>query len=305
MITAQQLFNQAMDLMDKRSATGSIEASKVSRYLVRTPNILTMFQSELAKTGDLFATFEFDNKPIPNMLGLLSNFELTEFTSEDLTYEANGQCRAYYFEVDSEATVYIEDYTTDWNILATINVPSTITSLTSYKGLITPTEGSTKSRIRFSGVYYYKTLNRALFEYSFQADKIPDYRPWIKKTMPDDFKSLDMIISEYPQRQYEKDTLYKWEGKKDLYINYYFEGNYRAIYKPVPIAITSLTQSMQIDDITSMAGAYYLASHLLLTEDVAVASFFNDRFLELKIESNIRQPATIEQIIDVYSLGSD
>lgn len=47
-ITAQQIFNNAMDLMDKRSATGSIDATKTQRYKVRTPNILTMWQSELA-----------------------------------------------------------------------------------------------------------------------------------------------------------------------------------------------------------------------------------------------------------------
>jgi len=303
MITALQIFNNAMDLMDKRSSTGAIDATKTQRYKVRTPNILTMWQAELSKTGDLYATFEFDNKPIPNMLGMLSNFNMTEFTGTDLTYEAQGQCKAYYFEVDSEAIVYIEDFTTQWNILATINVPSTITSLTKYKGLIAPTSGSTKSRLRFSGSYYYKTINRALFSYSFQADRIPDYRPWIRKTLPADFKSLDMIISEYPDRQYAKDSAYKWEGRKDLYINYYFEGNYRAIYKPVPIAITDLIQTLQVDDITAMSGAYYLAAHLLLTEDPGTASYFSQRFIELKLESNVKTPAVISNIIDVYSLG--
>lgn len=47
-VTALQIFNQSMDLMDKRSATGSIDVTKTNRYKVRTPNILTMWQNELA-----------------------------------------------------------------------------------------------------------------------------------------------------------------------------------------------------------------------------------------------------------------
>jgi len=48
MITAQQIFNQAMDLMDKRSATGSIDATKTARYKTRALNIITMWQNEIA-----------------------------------------------------------------------------------------------------------------------------------------------------------------------------------------------------------------------------------------------------------------
>lgn len=300
--TAQQIFDITCDLINKRQANGIINASTTAIYKARAPGILTLWQSEIAKSGDLYATHEISNKPIPNMLGLLKEFNITEHVETDLTYEAIGKAKAYYFEVDGPATVYVEDYTTQWNTLATIIVPDTVESFTGYKGVVTPTTGATRARLRFSGSYYYRTINRALFSYPFQADRVPDYRPWIKKEMPSDFKSIDQIVSEFPERQYQKESNYRWEERKNLYINYYFEGNYRVVYKPVPIPITSLTQTLQVDEISSMSGAYFLASHLLLVEDPDSASYFNQRYEELKMESNIKTPATATQIIDIYGI---
>lgn len=303
MITAQTIYDMAMDFMDKRNQTGVIDTTKTARYRVRTPSILTSWQSELAKTGDLYSKKEIPCKPIPSLFGLISGFDTLEHLSVDLTKEVTKPCKAYSFEVDGEATIYIEDYTTQWNVLATINVPSDVISYTNYNGIVTPTNGATKSRIRFSGSYYYKATNYALFDYPLKASQVPKYAPWVKYQMPADFKSVDQIIDEYPDRQYAKDSTYKWEGRKDLYLNYYYEGKVRIVYKPIPIPITDLSQTLEVDDITAMSGAYFLASHLLLTEDPATASFFNGRFMELKIESNIKQPASIQDIVDVYNIS--
>lgn len=302
MITAQQIFERACDFMDKRNPNGVIDPTKTARYKARTPNILTQWQNEMSRNGDLYSTFEISNTPVANLLGLTTGFDIKEFIGTDLTFEGQGQARAYYFEVDAPGTIYIEDYTNQWNVLATITVPDSVKSFTPYKGTVIPTSGSTKARIRASGTYYYRIVNRALYAIPFQQDRIPDYRPWVKHQMPDDFKSVDQIIDEFPDRQYAKDTTYKWEGRKDLYINYYYVGNVRVIYKPVPIPITDLTQVLQIDDITADTAAYFLAAHLFLVEDPASASFFNGRFLELKVEASMKQPASIQDIVDVYSM---
>ena len=301
MVTAQQVFENSMDLMDKRSTTGQIDAAKTARYKVRVPNILTQWQLELAKNGDLYSTYEISNMPIANSLGLLNGFDIKEFIGIDLPFECNLVAKAYYFEVDGPGIVYIEDFTTQWNILATITVDNTVKSFKPYKGIVTPTTGATKSRMRASGTYYYRIVNRALFSIPFQADRIPNYRPWIPFKMPDDFKSVETIINEYPDRQYTKDSATKFEGKI-LYINYYYVGNVRIVYKPVPIPITVLTQTLQVDDVTAEGAAYFLASHLMLIENPETASFFNGRFMELKIEAQIKSPASITEIIDVYSL---
>ncbi len=302
MYTAQDIFNITADLIDERLANGTINATTTAVYKARTPGILNLWQSENVNNGDLYKTHEISNTPIPNLLGLTSGFDIKEFIGTDLTFEGQGQPKAYYFEADAPCTVYIEDFTTQWNTLATITVPDSITSFTAFKGIVTPTDGSTKCRIRATGQYYFRIVNRALFGVTFQADRIPTYRPWVMHQMPDDFKSIDQIIDEVPDRQYTKETSYKWEGRKDLYINYYFIGNIRIVYKPVPVQITALTQTLEVDEVTSMSAAYFLAAHLL-TEDPNSASFFNQRYLELKALSNTKTPASIQDIIDVYSMG--
>lgn len=297
-----------MDLISKRSPNGTIDAGKTATYRARTPGLLTLWSNIMAKTGDLYSTFEISNSPIPNLYGLISGFDLQEYGKTvpiaDLTFETPGKATSYYFEVDSQATVYIEDFTNVWNILATINVPDTVTSFMPYKGVVTSTTGATKSRIRFTGPYYYRTLNRALFGVPLPLSRVPDYKPWYKVTMPNDFKSVDQVVEEYPDRQYSKSSTYKWEGRKDLYVNYYYVGKVRVVYKPVPTTITDLTQTLQIDEVTSISGSYFLAAHLILIEDPDSASFFNGMFEQLRLESNIKQPVSEAKIVDVYGSHS-
>jgi hypothetical protein len=303
--TARQVFNIAMDLIDERLDSGAISESDTKSYNVKTPGILTTGQYELMEVGDLYKTFEISNKPIPSMYGLLTGFEVVEFKGDELTYPINGSCKAYYFEADGPGTVYIEDYNGAWNTLATVTIGD-ITSFTAYKGIVTPSSGATQSRMRFAGDYYYRITNRALFSYPLQAERVPDYRPWVKKQMPDDFKSVDQIINEHPQRQYTKDTNYKWEGRRDLYFNYYYEGNIRVVYKPVPSRIETLDDVLQIDDITATTVLpFYLATILMLDENPNLASYFNGRFSELKTMATLPKPASEESIVDVYRAGRE
>ena len=300
-VTAQQIFEIAMDLIDERLDSGIISEADTREYRVKAPNILTMGQMELHDIGDLYRTFEISQKPIPNMFGFLNGFEIQEFTGTDLIFTANGQARAYYFEVDSDCTVYIEDYTDRWNTLDTLNLTADGTFRV-FKGVITPTSNSTITRLRFTGYYYFKTINRALFSMAFKPDRIPDYKPWLKYELPSDFKSISQIVNEFPQRQYQKDTNYKWEGRKDLYINYDYEGIIRVIYKPIPDIITDMNQELQIDDVTATTILpYYLATHLMIDENSELASYFNGRFMELKTLSKLPKPVSAQAILDVYS----
>jgi hypothetical protein len=307
MYTAQEIFNMTCDFISKRNPNGTIDPGKTATYKARAPGILTAWQSIIAKTGDLYNTYEISNSPIPNMFGLLAGLDIREYGATtplvDLIFEAQGSAKAYYLEVDGPATIYIEDYTTQWNTLTTITAPDTVTSFTPYKGVVVPTTGATKSRIRFSGSYYYRTVNRALFAIPFQADRVPDFKPWVKHSMPSDFKSVDQIIDEYPERQYAKQAGTKWEGRRDLYINYYYNGKVRVVYKPVPIVISALTQTLQVDEIASISGAYFLASHLLLIEDPASASFFQQMYEGLKLETQMKTPASESAIVDIYAIN--
>lgn len=299
--TVQEVFEITMDLIDERLDSGVIDATDTALYKVKTPNILNVLQAELLKQGDIFSTYSITNKPIDNELGTRSEFNIVNFEGTEQTYIANSPCKAYYFEVDDTATVYVEDFTTTWNTLATISATST-SGFTAYKGTVTPTTNATKSRLRFTGTYYYRHVNRALFNVPFaSSSKVPDYRPWIKKTMPSDFKSVDEIINEYYETTYTKDANYKWEGRNTLYIDYYYDGNIRIIYHPIPIKLTATTDSVQVDDITARTILPYgLAAHLLLTENTESASFFQQRYEELKILGTRQQAASAEQIADIY-----
>lgn len=300
--TAQQTFNIAMDLIDERLDDGTISASDTLSYNVKTPGILTLLQSELIKQGDLYNTYEISNRPLTNLLGYTSGFDIVEFTGTELTYEATGSVKSYYFEVDRVGTVYVEDYNGAWNTLATQVTTNTPDGFTAYKGIVTPSSGATKSRLRFTGSYYYRHTNKGMFAVPFAlAADVPVYRPWVKKTLPTEFKSVVEIIEEFPDRQYANIASYKWEGKRDLYINYYFLGNIRIIYRPVPTIITALTETLQIDDITARTILPYgLAAHLMLNENAAAASYFNGRFEELKSSASKKPPAAAEEIGNVY-----
>ncbi len=303
-ITAQNIFDLSMDLINKRLSNGTINPTTTSIYKARATGILTLWQNEIAKNGDFFNTYEISQKPYTNLFGYDSGFDIKEyFGTQDLSIECDGSVRTYYFEADAPCVVTIEDYTNGWNVLYTQTIPSTTTSYTAFKGTVTPTNGATRSRIRVTGGTYARITNYALFNISFYTGREPIYRPWIKYTMPSDFKSVEEIIEEFPVKRYEKSASYKWEGRKDLYINYNYEGSLRVIYKPIPITITDLAQTLQVDEITSMSGAYFLAAHLLLVEDPGSASYFNERYQDLKSESNLKQPSAEVKIEDIYGTG--
>lgn len=300
--TGTQCFAIAMDLIDERLDDGTISASDTLSYNVKSPGIINLLQSELIKQGDLYSAYEISNKPLTNLFGYLSGFDVIEFLGTELTYEATGSVKSWYFEVDRVGTVYIDDYNGSWNTLATQVTTNTPDGFTAYKGIVTPSSGATKSRMRFTGSYYYRITNRAMFAVPFELSAdIPAFRPYVKKTMPDDFKSVNEIIEEFPDRQYANTATYRWEGRRDLYMSYYFTGNIRIVYRPTPTLITALTETLQLDDITCRTILPYgLASHLMLQENPSVASYFNGRYEELKKDASKKPPSATEMINNLY-----
>lgn len=300
--TVNEVFGLAMALIDEITDAGIVNPTDTVSYSVKTPKLLTMLQAELIKQGDLYSTYEISNKPVNNMLGITSGFDVVDFLGTEFINECPGSVKAYYFEVDKVGTVYVEDYNGAWNTLATIVTTYTPHSFTAYKGVVTPSSGATKSRLRFTGTYYYLTVNRAMFSVPFEvAADVPNYTPWVKYQMPTDFKSVSEIIDEYPDRQYGQDSTYKWESRRDLFINYYYIGKVRIVYRPVPTVLTALADPLQVDDITAVTILPYgLAAHLMLEENAATASFFNGRYQELKSDAAKKPAAATELIGNVY-----
>lgn len=303
--TVRQLFLKARALLDEYTDDGVLipEAEVIDMQSKAIP-LADLAQKELFKIGKLYNTFEFTNKPAPNLLGLFSNFDIVDFIG-DAQYYPNSAgiagAKAYYFEADGEGTATIEENQSGvWTALTTVSMPSTVTSLTAYKGLITPSSSTNPIRLTFNGTTHYRHTNRCLFSYPFAVTKIPDYRPWIKITMPSNFQSRDQIIEETATRQYKNSISYKWEGWKDLYINYYFEGNVRVVYKPVPTPLTLIDDVLEIDDITAQGIVYYIGARLAPFENKELVNFFESKFIELKVANSKQGIAVEEKITDYY-----
>lgn len=303
--TAQQVFIQAMSLADEMTDTiNVVNASDTASYLARTPGILTLLQAELIRSGDLYKTFEFSRKPLPPLGGVGSGFDYVQYTGDELIIDSEGSVRVYTIDIDGEATVYVED-TVDgstWNTLATISATDPTTrNYTTYSGVVTPTSGATRSRFRFGGTYEYTFTNYAMFKESIKTARIPAYAPWVKVTLPSDFKSLDQVVSEYPEGQYGRDKFYKWENATDLYVDYSFEGTFRINYRPIPAVVSTMSQNLDLDDVTCRTLLPYgLTAELFKEENEMIAKFARARYVELKQASMLRKPSTSQDIVDVY-----
>lgn len=310
METVRSLFLKARALLDQYTEDGVLmpEADVIDMQFKAVP-LADLAQKELYKIGKLYKTFEFANKSAPNLMGSYSNFDIVDFIGTPQYYPNEtgvAGAKAYYFEVDGDSTVTIEENQAGtWTTIATPTIATGLTSLTAYKGTLTPVSATNHIRMKFNGTSHYRHCNRALYSYPYAVAKIPIYRPWFKVSMPTDFQSRDQIIEETATRQYNNSASYKWEGWKDLYINYYFEGNVRVVYKPIPTTLTTIDSALEIDDITAQAIVYYIAARLAPFGNKSLVNFFEQKFAELKLESTKAGPATEQQIIDMYSTRSD
>lgn len=311
MYTADEIYSMSIVIMDELSDSGTIDANQTKEYRHKAPFLLDMFQKEMAKSGGLYKEFEISCVRKKNLLGDTLQCTPVENNGDTQSYSAKG-VNCFYFEVDGDCTVTFPGITgkysfnggpeTAFNETITITVPEGTTSFLPCKGILDATADATMT---FSGTYYYRHIHRALCPYKYPtADKVPDFKPWYKVTMPDDFKSRSQVINEYPMWQYEIDASHRWEGDKELYIQFAYEGIVRIKYIPIPEKITDLSQTMEIDDITATAGAYYLAEHFAMSDmNSELAARCKSKFNELKKESMLRMPLSNSEIIDVYGFG--
>lgn len=297
-MTGTEIFNIAMTLIDEAPVNDTFDVSNTAEYKAKAPYILNTIQTELLSMSDYFKTHTVSRKMITPTNG---SFETKVHDTIDVNIEAELS-KAYYFEVCGNGTAYIEDYTDTWNTISTIAFNTTTN--TPYSGLITPTTGATRTRIRFSGSYYYTFTNTALFKETFDSSsKIPSYRPYVKITMPTDFDTLNEVIME--DGNYILGIDYKFEGK-DMYLSYTFEGNMRIIYRPILTMITTLTQTLELDaSICRSLMPYGLGAKLMINENTKVASYLQSVYDELKQTMKKKRPAERTKIIDYYGANCE
>lgn len=303
--TVEQVILKARALLDVYTDEGiEIPADDVADIEAKMILFVDMGQKELYKTGQLYNTLEFANKPVDPVAGRFSGFDMVEFIGDTQYYPdeaGTSEAKSYYVEADQTHTIEIQEFEAgSWSTLYTHSGVSLV-PFTAYKGNITVSTAGNKVRMKVSGTTYFRHINRAFYPYQFVT--VPDYRPWVEKVMPTDFRLLEAIVEEFPTRQYAKLSNYKWEEPNKFYYNYYYEGNFRIKYKPVPVTITAKTDVLEIDDITVEALAYFAASWVAPYENQSMTNPLFQKFTELKLESIIEQPSGEENIIDIYSWG--
>lgn len=271
--------DKAIKLINEWSNKGALTtAAKNADYLLRFPDAAQAAQVEIASVKKIHAVYNFSHKPINPQGGLLSGFDEVQFLLTDNTATTGVGSKSYYFEVDRQCTVYIEEETTTdvWTILSTITVPNTVTTFTAYKGLITPSDTDNNVRIRFSGLYPYTIRNRALWAYTFEtAEDVPDYRPYVKHALPASAMEIKKIIRETDVRQYGIQTDYFVEGKTTVVVNYYLSGSFRVEYFQYPTTIDSTTDDdfdFELDQEAQELIPYYMAASVLM-DDKETRSF--------------------------------
>lgn len=296
--TVQQVLNIVMAKINQIDTNGIDSVD----YETQFPYLVNSRQRKLMMLGDLYKTYEIENKPVEPIGGVLSGFDTVAYEGTDVNIEFNAPCQAYSMYVNLAGTFYIEDYTGTWNTLATVTWSTTSHSPVRKYGRVTPSSGATKSRIRLSGSYRYVSKDRALFNVPFGTDlQVPDYKRWVELDLPVDLKSVDQVIREESPDWYYKDPQYKWEGRNKLFYNYYLDGNLRIVYRPVPATITALTDTLEIDDITATTILpAWLAYDLYIHDDANLAMQFRREAEGLEAVQSIKGPASSSTMVDVY-----
>ena len=128
-------------------------------------------------------------------------------------------------------------------------------------------------------------------------------KKWTKVTMATNFKTIRDLIFINTDSQF-REIEYKRFGNNELYLRFDELGTARILYVPIPIKITSLTQTLEVDDIVATSGAYYLAEHYAMADqNDSLASMCRAKFKALKIDSMVKSPLSNMDIKDVYGVS--
>jgi hypothetical protein len=86
-----------------------------------------------------------------------------------------------------------------------------------------------------------------------------------------------------------------------LWVDYFYEGNIRVNFHPVPTNITAMTDSLSVDDVTARTIlAYGVGAELFKEENQDIYSHFMRRYNELKSTAMPNQKASEQPIVNIY-----
>ena len=267
-VTAQEIFDIVMDLSDDAN-----DSTLVAEYEGRTPGMLTLIQSALLQESKYTKTHTITRtKPVTG----LRSFETLLHEDEDETHECGEPVFGYAFTSTGTGTVYIEDWVSGWNPVAVI----TVTADTEYTGTVTGTAGATRSRIRLAGDYVFGVNNYALYKAEYET--VPSFAPYVLEDMPSDFNAFEDVVS-IECGEYSQNKPYQWEENGQLYVDVDYSGVIRVIYYPNVVAITSMTDSLVLNErLCKSTVAYMLGMELYKEANDILYNHFYKMYLDTK-----------------------
>lgn len=296
---------KSLDLITESVTNGAYTATeKNNDYLLMHNRLADLAQRKIATVKKIHDTFYITQNPIENQLGTYEGFDIVQHYNTDLIDTQSTGSLAYHFEVDNDATVYIEEEINDvWVTLETIAHVQSGTAFTAYKGTISSSDVDNDIRIRFSGSYPYKIRNRALFAYTFASDAdVPDYVPYVEYSMPSDFYDKCKVIIKTDTRVYENYVAYKWKGRNTILVNYYQPGEIEVQYYKYPVKIddnTLDTYEYEVDEEAQDLIPMYVAAKVVAEEKPTLSDILYNEFrlglAELE-NPNVTGTETIENI---------
>lgn len=301
MVQLRDLYKKLLALFNNYTDEG-IEVAPEDNIDIEKKFIVMMdsAQKELWKYNKTTKQVEITNKPPINQLGLMTNFDLVDFVGETQYYPNETgipEVEGYSVKYDGDGVIAFEENILGvWTDIITPLTNVGITTLTLAKGVLPVTDTSNHVRMVISGTTHFRHKDRALYKILYQADKVPEYAPWVKYDMPTDFNAIDEVVEEFPSRQYLQSGFYKLNNYRDYYYNIYFEGTIKITYKPIPTTLTSLDDYMTIDDVLTEAALYDAAAKIGFYKNKAIVNWAEDRRLEAKNEAFNDGPASEEEI---------
>lgn len=273
--TLQKIFAITGDTLVSNTST--------SPYIKSMPQVANEALQLLSTAGKyIIKSIEITQNPITNILAnALYMMNIYQHTKEDVPYSAVG-AKAYYFEVDSTATVEIS---VDGVIVKTIN--NTIKGkFTAYKGII-PNDSEKTVTITFKGLYPYNYRNIALYDVNFESDSdvwdyVSEQRYDLKELATDFYRLKDIIYQAgFNEVRYEKTSNYHMEDDSTLVLGGFNRGSWKVSYFAYPQKITKDTppaEELALDPEVIVLLPLYMASQLFKDDDVGLAVGWRNEF---------------------------
>jgi hypothetical protein len=297
-----EFITKVIKLLNSYSNNGSLISTSNGNYqdyLLRIRALADDCQKEVAKFVKIQKIHSITQNPIINLLGLHTGFDIVQhFPSDGKSYTAQA-AKSFHFEADRPCTLTFEESAdgVTWTALAgfydvggvdtaftgTVSIASN-TTFTAVKGLLTLSVATNYARITPSSSYVFNSRNRALFGYTFSScANVPDYKPYVPYTLPDDFMEFDKLVREYDQRQLMEWSDYKRISKGVYGVNWFLNGQFNFHYFKVPTTIddsTATTYEFEVDEVAQTIIPYFVAGTILMTmeESQTAAAFLINRY---------------------------